>query len=171
MKISDIAKKLGMTIKEVRDKAKDLDFTIAQKSNTMSDKRAKEFIEVVQKGFTLAEESKPDQQEIAESIEAEEAKDERIVVEVPDVVSVKEFSDKLELPVTKVMTELIKNGVMASLNENIGKFFSKIGIVVLEGYGLTETSPVISANRENDIKFGTVGKVIPGVKIKISEKK
>ena len=59
----------------------------------------------------------------------------------------------------------------ASLNGNIGRFFSKIGIAILEGYGLTETSPVISANRENDFKFGTVGKIVPGVKIKIAENK
>ena len=59
----------------------------------------------------------------------------------------------------------------ASLNGNIGRFFSKIGITILEGYGLTETSPVISANRENDFKFGTVGKIVPGVKVKIAENK
>ena len=59
----------------------------------------------------------------------------------------------------------------ASLNEKIGRFFSKMGITILEGYGLTETSPVISANRENDFKFGTVGKIVPGVKVKIAESK
>ncbi|MEK7658749.1 MAG: long-chain fatty acid--CoA ligase [Patescibacteria group bacterium] len=59
----------------------------------------------------------------------------------------------------------------ASLNENIGRFFSKIGILILEGYGLTETSPVISANQEYDFKFGTVGKIIPGVKVKITDTK
>jgi len=59
----------------------------------------------------------------------------------------------------------------ASLNENIARFFSKIGIMILEGYGLTETSPVISANREDDFKFGTVGKTIPGVKVKIADNK
>ena len=59
----------------------------------------------------------------------------------------------------------------ASLDENIARFFSKIGIVILEGYGLTETSPTISTNRENDFKFGTVGKVMPGVKVKITDKK
>lgn len=59
----------------------------------------------------------------------------------------------------------------ASLNENIGKFFHKIGITILEGYGLTETSPVISANRAGDLKFGSVGKVVPGVKVKISDQK
>lgn len=59
----------------------------------------------------------------------------------------------------------------ASLNENIGKFFSKIGITILEGYGLTETSPVIAVNRENETRFGTVGRAIPGVEVKISETK
>lgn len=59
----------------------------------------------------------------------------------------------------------------ASLNENIGRFFLKMGIIILEGYGLTETSPVICANQEHDFKFGTVGKMIPGVKVKITDKK
>jgi long-chain acyl-CoA synthetase len=59
----------------------------------------------------------------------------------------------------------------ASLNQNIARFFSKMGIKILEGYGLTETSPVISANRENEFKFGSVGKPVPGVKIKITENK
>lgn len=59
----------------------------------------------------------------------------------------------------------------ASLNEKIGRFFLKAGITILEGYGLTETSPVIAVNRENDFKFSTVGKLVPGVKVKISEEK
>ncbi len=59
----------------------------------------------------------------------------------------------------------------ASLNEKIGRFFLKIGVVVLEGYGLTETSPVVAVNREKDFKFGTVGKQLPGVKVKISSDK
>jgi long-chain acyl-CoA synthetase len=46
-----------------------------------------------------------------------------------------------------------------------------MGITILEGYGLTETSPVITANRENDFIFGTVGKMVPGVKVKIAENK
>jgi len=59
----------------------------------------------------------------------------------------------------------------ASLNENVAKFFNKIGVLIVEGYGLTETSPVVSVNHEDDLKFGTVGKILPGVKVKISENK
>ncbi len=59
----------------------------------------------------------------------------------------------------------------AVLNEKIARFFYKVGIKVLEGYGLTETSPVVAVNRENDFKFGSVGKAIPGVQIKIAPDK
>jgi long-chain acyl-CoA synthetase len=56
----------------------------------------------------------------------------------------------------------------ASLNDQIERFFLKLGIIILEGYGLTETSPVISANREKEMRIRTVGKVIPGVQVEIN---
>jgi long-chain acyl-CoA synthetase len=59
----------------------------------------------------------------------------------------------------------------ASLNKNVAKFFAKIGVLVLEGYGLTETSPVIAVNLVNEYKFGTVGKIVPDVQVKISNEK
>lgn len=59
----------------------------------------------------------------------------------------------------------------ASLNKKIAHFFLKIGVKILEGYGLTETSPVVTVNCEKDFKFSTVGKPISNVKIKISPEK
>jgi long-chain acyl-CoA synthetase len=57
----------------------------------------------------------------------------------------------------------------AALPKELGEFFEAVGIQIIEGYGLTETSPVLSANRLDDYKFGTVGKAIPGVEIKIAD--
>lgn len=57
----------------------------------------------------------------------------------------------------------------APLSKDIAEFFYAMGIVVLEAYGLTETSPAATFNTFEDLKFGTVGKPIPGVDVKIAE--
>jgi len=55
-----------------------------------------------------------------------------------------------------------------ALNKTVGKFFNGIGIEALEGYGMTETSPVISCNRPGKLKYGTVGIPVEGVSVKIA---
>lgn len=57
----------------------------------------------------------------------------------------------------------------APLNPVLAEFFYASGMLILEGYGLTETSPVITVNRENEYKIGTVGKVIENVAVRIAE--
>ncbi len=57
----------------------------------------------------------------------------------------------------------------APLNKELAEFFGAAGVLILEGYGLTETSPVITVNTEKEHRFGTVGKVLPNVEVKITE--
>ncbi|MBV67047.1 MAG: hypothetical protein CMG26_01675 [Candidatus Marinimicrobia bacterium] len=57
----------------------------------------------------------------------------------------------------------------APLSKEVAEFFSYLNITILEGYGLTETSPVLTSNTEEELRFGTVGKPIFNVDIKIAD--
>ena len=57
----------------------------------------------------------------------------------------------------------------AALSERLSHFFRGIGVTVLEGYGLTETTAATTVNRPDRNKIGTVGQPLPGVAIKIAD--
>jgi len=54
-----------------------------------------------------------------------------------------------------------------ALAQNIGEFFGNIGIKILEGYGLTETSPVVAVTEYYRQVYGTVGRIVPGIEVGI----
>ena len=56
----------------------------------------------------------------------------------------------------------------APLSRDIAEFFHAAGILLLEGYGLTETCPALTFNRPDRYKFGSVGQALPGVELKIA---
>ena len=57
----------------------------------------------------------------------------------------------------------------APLGQDMAEWFCSVGIPIMEGYGLTETSPTLSVNRRGAFKIGSVGKVNDGLQLKIAE--
>ena len=57
----------------------------------------------------------------------------------------------------------------APLGKDMAEWFCAVGVPIMEGYGLTETSPTLSVNRRGAFKIGSVGKVNDGVQLKIAE--
>jgi len=57
----------------------------------------------------------------------------------------------------------------AALGPELGHFFRGIGVTIYEGYGLTETSPVLSLNLETAIKVGSIGRPTPGTALRVAE--
>ena len=89
----------------------------------------------------------------------------RGIVSVQKTVADKLVFDKLKERTGDNIKFFVSGG--AALPAEIGAFFMSAGLNILEGYGLTETSPVMCCNRYGDEKMGTVGKVINGVTVGI----
>lgn len=56
----------------------------------------------------------------------------------------------------------------APLGKEVGNFFAALGVNLIEGYGMTEASPVIAANNLKHNRIGTVGRTLPGVEVKLA---
>src|SRR5215211_1144979 len=85
-----------------------------------------------------------------------ELADKQILSKVRDI-----FGGRLELALTGA----------APVAEEMLEFFYACGVLVLEGYGATETSAVTTVNTPEEFKFGTVGKPMPGTELEIDESK
>lgn len=84
----------------------------------------------------------------------------------------KEIAEKLVFSKIKEKTGgrlkfMISGG--AALPKNVGEFFGDLGIKILEGFGLTETAPVMSVTEYHRQVYGTVGRIIPGIEVGIQD--
>ena len=80
--------------------------------------------------------------------------------------------DKLVLSKVRALVGGDKNFFSAGgapLDKNIEEFFLACGLLICQGYGLTETSPMVSYNTPDNFKFGTVGKIVPQCEVRIAD--
>jgi len=92
---------------------------------------------------------------------------------IPTGLAIKyKILDKLVLSKVRAVVGGDKNFFSAGgapLDKSIEEFFLACGLLICQGYGLTETSPMISYNTPDNFKFGTVGKLVPNCEVRIAE--
>lgn len=114
MNVTELARILRITPQELRDKLPQLGFDIGQKAIKVDDKTAQRIIKewhVLNKKLEYKQEQEAQKQK--------ETVKEKAEVQVPAFITVRDFADLTKLPVSKVLAELMKNGIFASLNERI----------------------------------------------------
>jgi translation initiation factor IF-2 len=148
MNLSSLSSQLNMSIQDVRSKAKEKGYFISPKANKVDNYVARKLLEA------FGQPAKP----------ASTGPKEIKKVKLPSFIKVRDFADLLKLPVTKVITVLINNGVMASINEEID--FDTASIVSqdlgfeveteadqsMAEYGLGFLHEVLKAEKEEDLK-------------------
>lgn len=103
--------------------------------------------------------------EWAQSVGRKYASGQRGLISVQKKLADKLVFDKLKERTGGRIRFFVSGG--AALPAEIGHFFMGAGLHIIEGYGLTETSPVMCCNTYGDEQMGTVGKVLPGVTVAI----
>jgi len=120
MNISELSRQLKVTSTELFDKLPELGFDIGRRAIKVDDRIAQKIIEAWKRQSKKDREMTRIAEIRGETIAIEEPVAKEITeVKVPTVITVRELADMLNLPINKVLTELMKNGVLASMNERI----------------------------------------------------
>ncbi len=132
MNITELARRLKITPKELREKLPELGFDIGKKAIQIPDEQAAKVMEKWQemKRIENLREKLLVQKEAA--VKEEEKKEGERKFVIPPVITVHSLAKKLNLPVAKVINELLKNGVIATINDNLD---FEIAAIIAENLG------------------------------------
>lgn len=123
MNITELARKLKITTQELKDILPQLGFDIGQRAIKIDDRVAEKIIEnwsIYKKEIEKKKIAPKEEAALEGGVEGgERAISSQVTVQLPPIVTVRDFADRLNLPVTNVIKELMKNGILASLNERI----------------------------------------------------
>jgi long-chain acyl-CoA synthetase len=130
---------------------------------------------IFEKIYTLATSAAPDKKELQQAVELGvkvrqmQERGEDVPAELQKPFD--QAEEKLYQNVRNIFGGRIRQAVTgaAPIAPEILEFFYACGVPVMEGYGMTETSTVATCNIPDDFRFGSVGKPLPGVEVKIAE--
>lgn len=116
MNITELARTLRISPQELKDLLPQMGFNIGQRAIKVDNNTAKK---IIKNWSILKHQLDLKKAALNQKIKEEEAKREKKVVYIPHALSVRDFAEISEVPVNKVLAELMKNGVFASINEKI----------------------------------------------------
>jgi len=137
MNITELARRLKVTPKELKIALPKLGFDIGSRAIQIPEKQATKVIEKWGESLKKEKEIKKIENKISkaqekESLSRENDEEESKLVKLPSLIRVYDLAERLRLPVMKVMNELIKNGVLSSINENLDY---EIAAIIAENLG------------------------------------
>jgi translation initiation factor IF-2 len=156
MNVTELARKLRINTKQLLEILPEYGFDIGKRAIKIDDRTAEQVVKQwnrIKKDLDLKK-----QKEIEERKEKEKElrREEGVVVVLPELVTVRLFAEKLDMSVTAVITELMKNGILANQNQNIDYdtaaiMAEELGFVVSKEEG--QASDVVADdNRESDLE-------------------
>ena len=120
MNVTEMIRKLKMTKEEFFPLATELGFSIGERAIKIDDRVANKLMEAIKKHYKTGNKKSVFADEtIKEEKTTAADEDEQKIIELPEKITVKHFADKLEKQVTDLIAVLMKNGIMATINENL----------------------------------------------------
>ncbi len=119
MNVSELARQLRIHPREMLQILPLYGFDIGMKSIKVDDKVASQIVKQWKYIKRDIEIKKAKEVEEKKKLEKELRRESGLTVSLPPIITVREFSERMQLPVTQVITELMKNGILANQNQNI----------------------------------------------------
>lgn len=119
MNLTELARRLRARPEELRDKLPELGFSVGRRAIKIDNRQAQKIMEAWSEMRRKERLAQKVQEQKAHLARRDISDSERTEVALPSVVTVRDFASHLELPVPRVMQELMKNGILASINERI----------------------------------------------------
>jgi len=147
MNVTELARRLKIPTSELKELLPRLGFDIGKKAIKVDDKSAYMIIDKIRDNPDIVEdfrkENMPEAEEITEGITPDSPE-----IEIPSIITVRDFAELLEKPVASIIQELMKNGILANLNEQIDYETANI---IAEDFGfVTKAKNEIQDNKQND---------------------